>query len=452
MHSQPLYPLQAEADSLLRHCKLPLHIGQATIGGQPGLDPDHPLIKLYTHFNPNAPTLADVTFDAAFLMPAAGDCLIFLQCRSDFRLHRNFGTDLAVNGESSDGPFRLHSSQFYVDAEGEGPNERRWAIARPINRPAELTYGEPRPIARVQALINNFDFESGNEPKDSGKRDILRVRAAGRIVDFVRREGYEQIKTLLKIGASAPAPLVAFSFDVWDNSSEAELADFAFQIAGLCGLVARQHTGIPLLSFLDREGRPIKRLLIRPLESPFREGYILQHLQLDRGLPQLFDQCFENYRKLMKSDRWATMHAYCKTVLDPPYLEQKCATLMSGLERLMRNSLVEAKRRSDKEAEALRIPRIFRAVEKQLGWEIPTHYSTDDRAKNLRNAVAHGGPLPLPPDQARNDLDKWSLFLIRRVLMHLGFGGLVRSPNLKAGEWQESPVDDFSEDHNSFGE
>ncbi len=205
------------------------------------------------------------------------------------------------------------------------------------------------------------------------------------------------------------------------------------------------------MSFVDRDGRPIKRLIYSPLKSPFREGYILRHLQLDRGLPQVFEQCFENYGKLLNSERWMTMQAYCKTVLDPPYLEQKCATLMAGLERLMRNSLIEAKRRSDREAEALRIPKIFRIVRNELGWDIPTHYSTDERAKRLRNAVAHGGPLPLPSDQVRSDLDKWSLFLMRRMLMHLGFSGLVRSPNLTTGEWQESPVADFSEAHNSFG-
>jgi hypothetical protein len=104
MHALPLYPLHSEADSLVRHCKLHLHTGQATIGSQDEIDPNHPFMLLYKHANPEAPTLSEVTFDAAFLMPAAGSCLIFLQCRSDFRLQRSFGTDLNVIGESGDGP------------------------------------------------------------------------------------------------------------------------------------------------------------------------------------------------------------------------------------------------------------------------------------------------------------------------------------------------------------
>lgn len=451
MHSAPLHPLQSDADLLLKHCNVSLHCGRAKLGGQPRVDLNDPILSFCKALNPKAPELSDVTFDAAFLMPAAGDCLIFLQCRSDFRLSRSWGTDLTVTGTLGEDQFTLRCSEISIKTEGEMPGGRRWAIATQVNGPAELTYGETRPVTRVQALINNFDFECGNESKESGECNILRVCAGGRIVDFVRRDAYEQVKTLLSIGALPQAPLSDFSFDAWENSTEAELADFAEKVAGLCGLVARQHTGIPVLSFLDQAGRPIKRLVKSPLTSPFRGGYLLPHLHLESGLPKIFDQCFENYRKLMESERWMVIDAYSKTVLDPPYLEQKCATVMAGIERLIRNSLIEAQCRTERDANALRIPKIFRAAQKQLGWQIPPHYSVDDRTKRLRNAVAHGGPLPLPPDQVHHDLDKWWLFLMRRVLMHLGFTGSVRSPNIKAGRWQMSQVNDFSEDHNSFG-
>jgi hypothetical protein len=449
MHAFPLYPLQEEEERLARHCKLPLHFGKATIGSQTEYPNDLPT-ELYKRSNPNAPSLSDVEFDAAFLMPAAGDCLIFLQGRPDFRLHQDFGQDLTVSGDSYDGPFKLFCPEIYIEIEGEGPDDHRWAIAKTTNKAAVLTYGDARPIARVNALINNFDFRSGNEPKNSGNRQILRVHAAGKEVDFVRREGYEQVKTLLTIGASGPAALTSFSFGAWDGSTVEQLQEFAFDIAGLCGIVARQHTGIPLLSFLDADSRPIKCLLGNSIESSFRGAYVIEHLQLDRGLPQLFSQCFENYQKMKGSGLWATMPAFCISIEDSIYLEQKCAMLMAGLERLMRNSLVEANHSSASDAEGLMLTDLIGAARAKLGWNIPKHYTTGDRVRELRNAVAHGGPLPQPPNQVRHDLDKWSLFLMRRVLMQLGFDGPVRSPNVKAGEWSESPVNDFSEEHNSF--
>lgn len=296
MHTLPLYPLQHEAESLLQHCNLPLHVGQATIGSQPETKTDDPLKEWFKRANPDAPKLTDVMFDTAFLMPLIGGCYFFLQCRCDFRLQRDFGMKLRIDGESSNGPFALQCDEISVEAEGEGPGEHRWAIARQVNKPAELTYGAGRPFAQVLAVINNFDFDVGNAPHNSGIRGILRVRAAGRTVDFSRRRGYEQIRSLLRIEALGHAPLLTFSFNTWEGASETELVDFAHDIAGLCGIAARQHTGIPVLSFLDCEGQIIKHLLGDPLKSRYREQYALAHLQLERSLPKLFDECFDSYR------------------------------------------------------------------------------------------------------------------------------------------------------------
>ena len=69
--------------------------------------------------------------------------------------------------------------------------------------------------------------------------------------------------------------LVSFSFDTWAGSSEEDLASFAHSIPSLCSIVARQHTGIPILSFLDEEGRIIKRTLGNTIESEYRSNYIL---------------------------------------------------------------------------------------------------------------------------------------------------------------------------------
>ncbi len=383
-------------------------------------------------------------------MPAVGGCLFFLQCQPDFRLQRNFGMDFLVEGQTSDGPFTLKCDEIFIQTEGEGPGERRWAIARQVNKPAELSYGAERPIARVQALINNFDFDSGNEPKNSGVCNSLRVRAAGQTVDFTRRPGYEQIKALLSAGVIDGAPLLTFSFDAWDGAGEAELTDFAHDIAGLCGVVARQFTNLPVVSFIDGDGQVIKQLLGEPLTSQFRERYVLAHLQLDRGLPMLFNECFDTYRETQKSELWVRATNYFKSIHDAIFLEQKFADLMSGLELLIRIQLVESGAASTEKAEAMLLPKLIGAARRKLGWDIPGHYTAHERHRKVRNAVSHGGPLPFSVDQTRRDLDKWSQFFMRRLLMRLGFTGQVRSPHMKTRLWLESTVSDFSEEHNSF--
>jgi hypothetical protein len=138
MQNAPLYPLQDEADYLTRHCRLSVHLGKAKIGSQLAGNPNDPFTKLFEHLNHGAPTLADVEFDAAFLMPLAGNCLIFLQCQPDFRLDQTYGYDLIVKGDSEYGPSALHCPQFYVKSEGEGPGDRNWAIAKIVNAPATL--------------------------------------------------------------------------------------------------------------------------------------------------------------------------------------------------------------------------------------------------------------------------------------------------------------------------
>lgn len=450
MDSLPVYPLDAEHDCLLKHARLHLHLGKARIESQLDRDSSHPLAKLFKHFNPDAPELPDVEFDAAFFLPVSGNCQVFLQCQPDFRLHRNFGANLTVAGNSDDGPFTFRCEQFYVETEGEGPAGRRWAVAHPVNKPAELTYHCAGPIARVTALLNNFDFDTGNEPKDSGVRHILRVQAAGRDVDLIHQHGHEQVRTLLKARMIAPATLTNFSFDSWPGATEDELVAIALDIAGLCGIVACQHTGIPLVTFSDANGRPIKRLLTHPIKSSFRDEYILRDLQLDRALPQLFRQCFDNYRQMQQSELWRPIAAHCKSIDDSPYLEQKTAKMFAGLERLLRNSLVEAKCCSQGEAEKKMLMDLIGLARKQLRWEIPSHYTERDRVRELRNAVSHGGELPQTPGFVSKELKKWTLFLMRRVVMKLGFDGLVSCPDIEQKQMSLSRVDDFSERYNSW--
>jgi hypothetical protein len=48
----------------------------------------------------------------------------------------------------------------------------------------------------------------------------------------------------------------------------------------------------------------------------------------------------------------------------------------------------------------------------------------------------------------RSMFGKWCLFLFWRVLIRLGYTGRVSSP--ERGYASSSPVDDFSEEHDSF--
>jgi hypothetical protein len=449
-----LYPLEDEQERLSRHCKLPIHFGQATIRRFARADEDHPFSKLLEEFrkrSPGIPCVSQAQFDASFVVPAAGDCLIFLHGPAAVGLSRNFGEQLTITGECADGPFRFECPQFYVDAIGTDGSTFSWAIARPINDPATITYGDSRPPARALATINNFDFESGNVATDdanSPENRLLRILAAGRTVDFKRRAGYEPLKVLLRTGVLRSTALSEFSFTAWEGASESELSTFAHNVAGLCGLVAKQHTGVPVLTFQDECGHPVKRVLGSVLESPFREDYVLRFLHFDYGLPKLFEQCFDEYVRLMASELWRRLPSFCAVIDDAPYLEQRCATLMAGLELLLRSSLGEANYAPQKQLEKMKFSELLGAARSKLGWQIPGHYNAKDRARLLRNAVSHGGPLPDAPSCVVADLQKWSLFLMRRMLMRLGFDGKIASPE---NGWKgSSQVNDFSQERNSF--
>jgi hypothetical protein len=239
-----------------------------------------------------------------------------------------------------------------------------------------------------------------------------------------------------------------FSFDACEGSSEDDLTMFAHSIASLCSVVARQHTGIPVLSFLDQEGRVVKRVLGNATESQYRRNYILRCLHAEEGLPRLFLQCFDEHVKMQQSALWRRLPWLCAGIEDPPYLEQKCATLMSALELLIRSSLIEDGHFSTEQAQKIMFPSLISAARKKLLWDIPPHYTAGDRYRLLRNAVSHGGHLPGEVKQVRHDFDKWALFLLRRFLLRLGFDGEVASPY--QGFSSRSAVGDFSKEHNSF--
>ncbi len=448
MDNAPLYPFHEEAGRLERHCKLPLHLGVGRLVRHG--DSSHPLSQMFEHFQRLSGKAvvrpSDVEFDASCIVPATGNCLIFLRNQSGVRLNRVFGEGLKIKGESAGGPFELNCPTFHVHATSSSEEDPMWAIASPINCLVSIVYGELRPIAKVRAIINNFDFEYGNvstQTKRLDQQEIMRVHASGRIVDFERRTEYTRIKQLLDSGILNSTALTTFSFAPLEGASEDQLAAFAHNVASLCSVVAQQHTGIPVLTYLDQEGRVIKRLIGNAIESDFRGNYII-----DRGLPNLFGQCFDEHVRMQQTELWRRLPWLCAGIEDPPYLEQKCATLMSALELLLRSSLIESAHCTPDCAQGMMLPDLIGAARKRLRWDIPAHYTERERYRLLRNAVSHGGRLPEEAKQVRHDFDKWRLFLLRRFLIRLGYNGEVCCP--QRGFASISPVGDFSEEYNSF--
>ncbi len=434
-----LYPFDDEEGRLERHCKLPLHVGVASLErhGQPiGHQVELPVQHL----------------SAGFLVPAQGDCLIFLRSSGPDRLSRNFGAGLVINGECQEGPFEFRCPQYYVRSNSAITDKPGWAIARPSNGAAVINYGNPRPISKIVVMINNFDFEYGNigiEGQETERRARLRVEASGRIVEFAWRDDRGQLKRLVEAGVLHSTALTTFSFSSWPHATEEELELFAHDVASLCSIVMMQHTQVSVLAFLDGNGRVVKRVIRNPVESNYRPKYILEQMHLGAELPKLFRQSFNEYTRLRRSNLWRRLPSLIAGIEDPPYLEQKLATLMATIELFIRCSLIENGLVSIEEAEAKSLPELIGASRSGLRWNIPKHYTAKERHRILRNAVSHGAELPVDIAKVRYDFDKWLLFLMRRFLIRIGYDGFVASP--QQGWSSRSVVDEFSEEHNTFG-
>jgi hypothetical protein len=451
MDASAVLPFGGDAEWLLRHCKLTLHTGIGKIV-QHG-NPDDPFTKMFERIREESGQAKgecpEDHFEAGFLVPVDGNCVVILGWKDDRRLGKNFGEGMTITGESQDGPFRFICPHYYVKSASASKEQPGWAIAS-INAQAAITYGNPRPVARVAAIINNFDFEHGNveRVKRNGPGEVLRVEAAGRVVDFVWREERSQLRRLVDAGVIGTASFVEFSFDSWSGATLEELTDFAQRISTFCQYVACQHTGIPVLSFVDSADNVVQRTIGAVIQSKFREKHALRFLHFNNGLPQLFRQCFAEHCKMQESELWQRMPALFAAVEDPPYLEQKYATLMMAVELLIRSSLIEEGHVSVANANSKYLPELISLARGTLLWDIPRHYTRKERYRNTRNAVAHGNSLPHDIGQIRGDFDKWKLFLLRRMFIRLGFEGEVSSP--KAGYASSSPVNEFSEEHNSF--
>ncbi len=333
MDQLAIFPFLEDFDTLQRFCKLPLHSG---IG------------KVVSHGNPNPPLAevprqvreamgktqaepAEQDFRASFLVPATGNSLLFLHWHSRCPLSRNFGQGLTITGDGPDGPFQLECPQYYVRVTSGAWEEPGWAVAEPINHVATVTYGSSKPIAKVTATINNFDFDYGNMSEVvRNQNNVLRVKASNRTVDFEWRKERVPLRQLLDAGIISSTALVTFSFAAWQGASDRDLTTFAYNVASMCSYVVGQHTGIPLLSFFDADGRIVRRTLRNAIESKFRRSCALPCLHSEDGVPKFFRQCFDEHVRMQVSDLWRRFPFVWAVIEDPPYLEQKYASLMMG--------------------------------------------------------------------------------------------------------------------------
>jgi len=227
MDETAIFPFAADIEWLLRYCKPPLHVGVGKVDVHG--DPENPVARMVRQtrqaMGQTDLVHADPEFAASFLVPPAGNCLIFVRWPGDGRMSRNFGEGLTVIGDGPDGPFRLACPHYYVKAASRMGERPGWAVASPTNQPATLSYGDPRTVATVTATINNFDFDYGNQD-DTGDQErgkVLRVEAAARNVDFAWRSGRDQLRRLVDAGVIGTTSFVTFSFAAWPGSSDEEL-------------------------------------------------------------------------------------------------------------------------------------------------------------------------------------------------------------------------------------
>lgn len=386
---------------------------------------------------------------AEFLLPAAGHAIIAFHTETDLA-SQDFGRDLVVEGTGDHGSFRIECPHVYVRRPTPSGSKRGCSLVSPVNGPARIQYGAQRPIARATALLNNFDYTCGDAVStDTGGftriGTPLGLSAGDRHVTVRQRPDRAQLLPLVQAGILRSASLVEIAFEAGPKESDDALLGFSADVAALCAFAAGAAVSVAMLDLLDAEGALVRRLVPQPVTSRFRENDIVE----DFLLPRLFSEAFGEYIRMKQAHApWLKLASYCGSLEDPPFLEQKFASLIMGLEYFMRNSLIE-RGQPENAVTTLDFPALIGATRKHLGWKIPKHYMARHTIRLLRNAVIHGGEPPTKDStEFRLLFDKWRLFLFRRVLIRLGYSGKVVSPH--KGWASSSDAADFSEEHNSF--
>lgn len=380
-----------------------------------------------------------------FMLPLEGAPILAFQ--GNQKLSNNFASDLRLSGLSDNGPFRLRAPFCYTRKPMASPNGD-WSLVSPINDVVTIEYDPPRPIKRLRALLNNFDYDSGDpvvsETSFTRIGTPMVVQLPDRKAEFRRVQDYDEIYPLVRAGLLRAASLTEVSLDVLGETDN-DLLVLANDVASFCTIAHGASIQMAQLTLLDVDNRPVRQLVTQPIRSRFQNDPIVA----DFHLPRLFTESFAAHVAMRRSTLpWHKLPSYCGSLEDMPYLEQKFASLMMAIEFFIRTSLLEHGLVEDDVAN-LDLNDLFGAAKKRLGWEIPKHYTTRDTTRLLRNAVMHGAEVPLRDNgEFRLVFSKWRLFLFRRILIRLAYRGEVLSPH--KGWLSSSSVNDFSEAQNSF--
>jgi hypothetical protein len=384
---------------------------------------------------------------AEFLLPAGGQAVIAFQVPANFT-SQDFGCDLAIQGVTESGVFRIDCAHVYVRRPSPG-GSASWSLISPVNGAARIRYGGDRRVERAVALLTNFDFSCGDPvTRDGGWTIIdtpLSVDAGGRTITFRQRPDRPELLPLVQAGLLHSTSLAEIVFDVRDGEFDDELLAFSADVAALCTFAAGTGVSVAMLDLLDGTGAPVRRVVPQPVTSRYQDREIVA----DSHLRRLFSEAFATYRQMKQSHSpWGRLGSYAASLEDAPFLEQKFSSLVTAIEFFIRNCLIEVGQTEDS-VTALDFVGLIGAGRKHLGWQIPKHYTTKETTRLLRNAVIHGGTLPTADNaEFRLLFDKWRLFLFRRVLVRLGYAGKVVSPH--KGWASTSDVLDFSKEHNDF--
>jgi len=386
---------------------------------------------------------------AEFTLPVSGQAIIAFATKGE-RSDQNLGENLVIEGNTDDGPFTITCPRAHVKhMDRAARKDGGWSLISPMNEPARINYHHGGPAARVVVLLNNFDYECGDVVEGNGGWTRIGTPFAAtideRVVTFSHTPLGPRLRPLAAAQVIPAASLVECAVSLRDGEGDDDLLAVATDIAGLCTIAAGGTVSVAMLTFLDEDGRTVRRLIPQPVTSRYRRNGIVD----DRWLVQFLSSTYPAFAAMKQAhEPWRKLSSYCGSLEDPPYLEQKFAALMMAIEFFARNCLIE-EGQPEQVVAKLDFPALVGAAKRKLGWDIPKHYTARDAVRLWRNAVMHGGEWPDADTAAfRRLFDKWRLFLFRRVLIRLGYQGDVVSPD--KGWASSSPVGDFTEEHNAF--
>jgi hypothetical protein len=386
---------------------------------------------------------------AEFFLPASAQAIAAF-CTEKPLTDQDFAGRLTIDGDWDSVPFHFECPHCFVRPQTARGESGAWSLISPVNGPCRIDYRGLGAATKTVVLLNNFDYRDG-DPVTS-ERGWTRVgtpfaaELGDRRVEFRRHANYELVRPFADASLVRVASVVECSFDVLLDESDAEVLEFATDIAGLSTIAMGGGVSVAMVEFADQSGRVVRRVVPQPVMTPYRQG---NGIIGDFYLPEYFCTTFRTFVMMPKSHApWRRLASYCGSLEAAPFIEQKFASLITAIEFFMRNSLIE-RGKAGQGVARLDFPKLVGAVRRDLGWDIPKHYMAKEAIRLWRNAVMHGGEWPSEDSTALRKLfDKWRLFLFRRVLIRLGYAGKIDAPH--KGWMCSSDVGDFSEAFNSF--